>query len=50
MVETEKPMAAVPKYKASRSQPAQEAKNRELSTQPTYQIQGCYNKMEEDAT
>ena len=35
IVDTEKPMAAVPMYKASLSQPAHEAKKRELSTQPT---------------
>lgn len=50
MVEREKPMAAVPRYKASRSQPAHDAKKRELSTQPTYKIQGCHKKMEQEPT
>ena len=48
MVETEKPMAAVPRYKASLSQPAQDAKKRELNTQPTWKICHGANKMEQD--
>lgn len=35
-METEKPIAAVPMYKASLIQPAHNAKKRELSTQPTW--------------
>ena len=34
-MDTEKPIAAVPMYKASLIQPAHTAKKRELSTQPT---------------
>ena len=45
MVEREKPMAAVPRYKASRSQLAHDAKKRELSTQPTYKIQFVIKKI-----